>query len=595
MFKKRLQWKLSFFVCLVAVCLVIPIGLFLNIHIERYHYNQFIRGIEKGFSAYYFPENQILDAQAVYMEIRDIYSGIFNIAGDNRSYTVLDRKTNRVFSSDYSFLHKDDNMFLDELYRSGNFVRAVAGIPGQADILQTIGGQSFYDYARTVNNLVLYFRYYKADWSVMVGEFNTLILTALLLSLSAAFLIGLVLSKAVTIPIEGITEKTRRIAEGHFDQILEKQGNDEIGELASSINEMSKSLRSMVETISSEKNKLETIMDNMNEGIIAFDKKGEVILVNSMALSMLGRDTLSGSFGEFLRQYGIGTTEDEIVSDIADANGKNHYISREGTIISITFALVMDQEKRPESIILILRDITKQRKLEEMRKDFVANVSHELKTPLTSIKSYSETLLNGMVEDRDTLIRFLQVIDSETERMSNLVRNLLQLSSIDTDQMKLTRNRYQVGAMIQKTVEKLQIEAEKKQQHISVDIAYSGKAAFDYDKIQQVLINLLGNAIKYSEEKGSIQVSCREKEDFVWISVRDEGIGIPEKDLDKVFDRFYRVDKGRSRKMGGTGLGLAIAKEIVSAHRGEIFIQSKLNEGTEVTFTLPLKYMGGET
>ncbi|MFO7637022.1 MAG: ATP-binding protein [Clostridia bacterium] len=250
-------------------------------------------------------------------------------------------------------------------------------------------------------------------------------------------------------------------------------------------------------------------------------------------------------------------------------------------------------EKKPESVILILRDITRQQKLEDMRKEFVANVSHELKTPLTSIKSYSETLLSGMVEDQDTLIKFLRVIDSEAERMSNLVRDLLQLSSIDMDQLKLNKNRHVVMDLIQKTIEKVSFEADKKRQRITTDIRFEGKAPMDHDRIQQVLINLLGNAIKYTDEEGTIHVACWQQDDELRISVEDNGVGIPEKDLPRVFDRFYRVDKGRSRKMGGTGLGLAIAREIMLAHMGDISIESRLDEGTRVTLTLPLKYIGG--
>ncbi|MFO7635992.1 MAG: histidine kinase dimerization/phospho-acceptor domain-containing protein, partial [Clostridia bacterium] len=441
MFKKKLQWKLVLFICLVALCLVIPLGLYLNTSIEQYHYNQFVKGIEKGFASYRIPADTDLDAYTVYIEMRDIYAGAFNIYGDNRSYTILDRKTNRAYSSDFSYLHKDDETFVIELYRSENLVSAVAGSPLNNDTLKIIGDNSFYDYAYTVNNLVFYFRYYKADWQIMVSEFNTIILSALLVSLVVAFVVGYLLSKAITNPLETITTKTKSIAGGDFDQILEQRGTDEIGKLTSSINDMSRSLRNMLDEISNEKNKIEIIMNNMNEGIIAFDRLGEVLHVNHVALSMLGQESLSCTMNDFLRQYGIQSSEEEIIRDISQANGKNIQIKRAGTILNINFALVTDMEKKPESVILILRDITRQQKLEDMRKEFVANVSHELKTPLTSIKSYSETLLSGMVEDQDTLIKFLRVIDSEAERMSNLVRDLLQLSSIDMDQLKLNKNR----------------------------------------------------------------------------------------------------------------------------------------------------------
>lgn len=591
MVKRKLQWKIVLFIGIIAVCLVIPIGLLLNINIERFHYNEFRDGIEKGFDNYdpnKVNESGRLEPLQAYQDMLNLYTGLFDIVGDNKSFTIVDITDNTVHSIDYNYLNSDDDVFKYNLYMSSNFVKAAAGETGDDDKLVTISGKTFYDYAVNKAGLVYYFRYYKQDWQIMVAEFNRIVLVALGLSLLTAFIFGFLISKAITNPIENITEKTREIAEGKFGQVLDRQGSDEIGQLSSSINYMSQSLRRMLEEIKNEKGKVDTILNNMTDGIVAFSKEGFIIHANPEALIMLNRVRMDETLDQLLIEYHIDSTADEIMNDTEAVNDRKLLLQLDGRIMQLGFALFTDAEQKNEGSIMIMRDITEQQKLDTMQKEFVANVSHELKTPLTSIKSYTETLLSGAVDDKETEQRFLSVIESEANRMNELVRDLLQLSSLDMKRTVLNFRKHSIPWLIESTLEKVIVAVEEKEHEIKTNLIYTGKAVFDFDKIQRVLINLITNAIKYTDPGGEITISTIKDNGNIQIIVEDNGMGIPEKDLPRIFDRFYRVDKARSRKMGGTGLGLAIAREIVVAHNGDIKINSTADKGTEVIIEFPM-------
>ncbi len=588
MVRKTLQWKIVFFICVIALCLVIPIGLLLNINIENYHYNEFISGIEKGFETYDPVENKNATADSIYLDMSELYAGVFGIYGDNRSYTIVDARDNTLYSSDFNYLNSDSTLFINDLYLSDNFIRAAAGEIGNDDKIVSIGGSTFYDYAVKKDDFIIYFRYYKQDWQNMVSQFNKTVFSALAISLFIAFIFGFLISKAITNPIGNITKRTRDIAEGNFGQVLDKQGNDEIGQLTSSINYMSKSLRNMLEEIKNEKAKVDTILNSMTDGIIAFDGSGQMMHVNPGAMTFLNRVRLEENLDEFIREYNIDVTHEEIINNTNELNNRKIILKLGDRIMRVGFAVFSETDESREGCIVILRDVTEQQMLDNMQKEFVANVSHELKTPLTSIKSYTETLGSGMVEDKETEKRFLSVIESEVDRMSSLVTDLLQLSALDMKRTKLEFRKYSVNELIEKTLEKLDIAAKEKNHELTSTVTYPGKAVFDYEKLQRVLINIISNAIKYTEPGGRINISAQKVNGDIVFKVTDNGMGIPEKDLSRIFDRFYRVDKARSRKMGGTGLGLAIAREIASAHGGDIKIDSVENKGTEVTILIPL-------
>lgn len=597
MFLRSLQWRLVSIFILITIFLVVPIGLLLNKRVEVSSYDTFKEGIERGFQNWAVKSDAGVDDMIKSLNEDKDAIALFNIIGKYKSYTVISRDNIRdiKFSTDYVYNEEGRERFINEILASENLLAVMAGsIVGNSDKLVRADGRSFFDYARPVElsdgEYVLYFRYDSAAWTDITQDFNDIILSSLMFSIIFSLIVGYILSKTITVPIKRITHKAESIAAGDFDQVLEVKSQDEIGKLTGAFNYMAKSLKETLAEISREKNKVETILNYMTDGIIAFNMKGEVIHVNPAAKRMIGKNTFDGTFNEYAVRYGLDVTIEELMY-LDSFSTKETTVNANNRVIRIYFAVFADKENKPEGIIAVLQDVTEQEKLENMRREFVANVSHELKTPITSIKSYAETLLDGAMEDREISERFLNVINSEADRMTRLVKDLLQLSRLDNRQMKWNINPTSIVDLVKKACERMRIEAEGKKQnlecHVIGDIP---DIKVDRDRIEQVVINIISNAIKYTMEGGSISVYVRRVHDEVHIKVADTGIGIPEEDLPRIFERFYRVDKARSREMGGTGLGLSIAKEIVELHKGTISIKSEVDKGTEVTVKLPVEW-----
>jgi len=573
---------------MIAVCLIIPIGLFLNKSVEDQYYKDFKTGIDKGFKEWTLDVNEGVGAEQIYNDLRDNNASLFYIIGDNKSYTVVNRENNDLYSSDPGYDPNSKGHFLNELLDSENFVKALGGEVGGAKKLERYEDRDFFDYAIPMGNFVLYFRYYKDEWQPVIDNFNNIILSSLLIAFIIAFILGYMLSKTVTVPIVRIMHKTQRIAAGDFRQTLEVKSDDEIGKLTSTFNNMAKNLEDTLAQISSEKNKIETILNYMTDGVIAFNIDGKVIHTNPASRQMLGEEEFDRTFNEYAEKYGLNMTLEDIIY-LESPSSKEVKINVNDRTVRVYFAVFTDESKKPGGIIAVIQDITEQQKLENMRKEFVANVSHELRTPLTSIKSYAETLLDGALEDKETSERFLKVINSEADRMTRLVKDLLQLTRLDNQQMKWNMEELDFVDLVKGSVEKMQIEANNKRHKLECfTIGDIPPVSGDYDRLEQVVLNILSNAIKYTPDGGNITVYIGRMYNEVYAKVADTGIGIPQEDISRIFERFYRVDKARSREMGGTGLGLAIAKEIVEAHSGSIFIKSELGKGTEVTVRLPV-------
>ena len=594
MFLKSLQWSLVSFFCIISFCLIIPIGLFLNKEVEDSYYKTFKAGIENGFKAWNDEKFINADVKQVFEDITNNYAVLFSIIGQNKSFTVVDSSNNEIYSSDSRF-GEDKDKFFNDLLKSDNFVSAMKGEVGGEKKLMSYNGVQFFDYAKPVagGRFVLYFRYYKDEWKEILDNSNNAILTSLVVAFVVAFILGYMLSKTITVPIVRIMQNAQRLASGDFEHVLEVKSDDEIGKLTSAFNYMAKSLKDTLAEISSEKSKIETILDYMTDGVVAFNLKGQVIHANPAARKMLGSNVFDQTFDYYVKKYNFGFSLEDIIY-IESLSNREANISIEDKIIKAYFAVFSDKAKKPEGIIAVLHDITEQEKLENMRKEFVANVSHELRTPLTSIKSYAETLLDGALEDRMTTEKFLGVINSEADRMTRLVKDLLQLSRLDNLQMRWNMQDISIVDLVRGSIEKMEIEAKNKGQQLEFyvigDIPY---VRADYDGIEQVVLNVLSNAIKYTPENGKITVYISKIYNEVQIKVVDTGIGIPKEDIPRVFERFYRVDKARSREMGGTGLGLSIAKEIIEAHSGSVAIKSEPGKGTEVILKLPVADLEG--
>lgn len=430
------------------------------------------------------------------------------------------------------------------------------------------------------------------------SQARMIIIQAMLAALLITVGLGFFIARSITVPINDVTEKALKMSEGDFSQEVSVRSDDEIGRLAEMFNLLREKLDYTLAEINSEKNKLETILKNMGDGLLAVDNEGRIILANHAAMQMLDlkqKDIEDKSYAEIVGKFSKNLLYENIRERSLEG-GYHEVVEKAGRAYDVRYDRYTDESGQDMGMIVVFQDITEQQKLENMQRDFVANVSHELKTPLTTIKSYTETLMHTEINDCSTIEHFLRIIDEETDRMSRLVRNLLQLSKLDYKQEKWFKKDTNLVNVVKTALSKVEMTAANKdQQLISLfDPKQRIMTVIDRDRIDQVLLNVLTNAIKYTPEGGKIEVDVFSEDPMAKVVIADSGIGIAEKEIPRVFERFYRVDKARSREMGGTGLGLSIAKQIVEEHGGTIAIQSKLGEGTRVTISLPLSPTRGQ-
>lgn len=427
---------------------------------------------------------------------------------------------------------------------------------------------------------------------------NSIFISGLLLALALTAVLGVILAHTITSPIKELTRRATAVAEGQFHQKTPVLGNDEIGQLSKAFNYMTSRLQDALAQNEEEKEKLASILTNMSDGVIAADEKHQVILMNRRASEMLRVQAQAVSGKDIMTLLHLPLEERAVLERGTMHSTILEIDSPEGDmfLIRVTFTPIHRREFGVSGTIAVLQDVTEQEKLEASRREFVANVSHELRTPLTTIKSYTEALEDGALEDPELGPRFASVIQNQTERMIRLVTDLLHLSRLDSKEALLRKQSTGVLEMLEEVVDRFSFQMQEKGVRPEIFIEDGVDTAWmDRDQIDQVLDNLISNAMKYTPEGGKITFEARRVDDgMIAISVKDNGIGIPKRDLERIFERFYRVDKARARNMGGTGLGLSIAREIVKAHGGTITLDSELGEGTAVTFTLPTQEQGGE-
>lgn len=419
-----------------------------------------------------------------------------------------------------------------------------------------------------------------------------LFVQATFLAIVIAIVIALVLSQGLTRPIEEMRQQALRISEGVYNYPATIYGTDELGELANTINELAIKVKDAQESTESERQRLDGILRHMTDGVIGTDHRGKVLLVNDRALSLLNLREDQAHGQSILKFLGI---EDQF--KLNDLFRKEQEIlmvqdDAEQSIYKGEFSIIKRDSGFISGLVCVLTDVTEQQKTEQERRDFVSNVSHELRTPLTSIKSYSEALAEGAWQDESIAPHFLEVIESESNRMIRMISNLLDLSKIDGGQIVLNKDYVDLKRVLNFILDRLeftvandpngenyQIVREFTPRDIYVDI--------DQDRMTQVIDNLLNNAIKYSPDGGTVTVRLSEEQGYVKVSVIDEGLGISKSDAERLFERFYRVDKARSREQGGSGLGLAISKEVIELHGGQIWVESVEGKGSNFSFTLP--------
>ncbi|MBP8691190.1 MAG: HAMP domain-containing protein [Sedimentibacter sp.] len=417
-----------------------------------------------------------------------------------------------------------------------------------------------------------------------VNESMQIMTQATIIALTITVFLGLLLSTSITGPIKELTLKARQMSLGDFDQKVSVKSDDEIGQLGNMFNFLIDQLKRSMSSLQQEKNKMETTLTYMADGVLTVDLSGNIIHANPVAKNLLSIKSTDEKFDDVIVNLTDTITIDYIKSK--DYHG-TYLAEKNGETYNIDYAPFMNNKNEVGGVILVFKNITEQHRIDRLQKEFVANVSHELKTPITTIKSYAETLLDGALEEKETAEEFLNVINSESDRMSRLVTDLLLLSRMDYEQTNWHKERINLQDMVNIAVKKLQMQAKEKNISIHVSIPDDIDILFDRDGFEQIILNIAGNAVKYTPENGNIWIEAKTTKKDVIVSIKDDGFGIPKEDQDRIFDRFYRVEKARARGLGGTGLGLSIAKQIAEAHNSTITVKSQINKGTEMIITIP--------
>jgi two-component system phosphate regulon sensor histidine kinase PhoR len=414
----------------------------------------------------------------------------------------------------------------------------------------------------------------------------------LFLALLLTAMIGMRIAKGIAKPIEEMIDVSEKLREKDYEARVRLRPKGELGKLATAINILASSLQEQMEKIQENEQQLSGVLKNMTSGVLLVDKDGNILLSNRAIRNMLGSDqeTFTGKpHMEAIKNAGLSRLIDQCLEEQAEIRDEIQLYYPDERILDVHLAPYVGENGKLKGIVAVLHDITDIRRLEKMRSEFIANVSHELKTPITSVKGFTETLLDGAMEDEEALHHFLTIIHKESDRLHRLINDILHLSKIEQHKIALDMEPVNVTEIIEHVADTVRKDVEKKELELMIpgnrEIWIEGQK----DRIQQVVLNLVSNAIAYTPPGGKIAVSVEEKGEKIELRVQDTGIGISQKDLPRLFERFYRVDKARSRNSGGTGLGLAIVKHLVESHQGEIKVESEEGKGTTFTVVLPKK------
>lgn len=424
-----------------------------------------------------------------------------------------------------------------------------------------------------------------------IEEINQILAGGVAVSLSITIIIGIFIAQTMTRPISDMRRQAQTMAKGDFSRKVRVYGNDEIGQLAIAFNHLTNQLQESQSTTESERRKLASVLENMTDGVIATDRKGRVSLINDSALAMLRltRDlVLNRPITSILGVEQEYAFEDLI--QLKESIALDFSTDEQPAILRANFSVTQRETGFVNGLIVVLHDNTEQEKIDMERREFVSNVSHELRTPLTTMRSYLEALADGAWQDKEIAPSFLHVTQTETERMIRLVNDLLKLSRMDSEDYDLNLEWVEFNDFFASIIDRFEFS---KSQDVKFNRLLSNEDFFveiDTDKMTQVIDNIISNAMKYSPDGGEICFSVAQSDDQIQVMISDEGMGIPKANVKRIFERFYRADRARSRALGGTGLGLAIAREMIMAHGGDIWAESEEGKGTTIYFTLPIEH-----
>lgn len=445
-----------------------------------------------------------------------------------------------------------------------------------------------------VNDQPFYIRlsFSLAEVEQSISELTLVMVVGLCILFAIAALASYRIAQSLTRPIERINQVAKKIKSLDYRARVENIKHDEIGELAHTINSMAESLQIQMTRIKQNENHLQSVLANMINGVVLMDESGKIVIMNSRAEEILGISSVNligKHYTQIKQQYELLQLIHEGFETRLLIHDEINFYYPEERLLELNLVPITEGHQEYGGLLLVLQDVSAFRRLERMRSEFVANVSHELKTPIAAVKGFSETLLAGAVKDEEIAMSFLQIIYDESERLNRLIGDILELSKIESRRTALMLTPVELTEFLKHTVQILEVSAQKKNIDIRFEMEEELYIEGDEDRLRQIFVNLLSNAINYTPEDGKVTIKVHEKNsDLVAISISDTGVGIPEKDLPRIFERFYRVDKARSRNSGGTGLGLSIVKHLIDMHKGNITVTSTVGKGSTFVIELPI-------
>ncbi|SBV93330.1 ATPase/histidine kinase/DNA gyrase B/HSP90 domain protein [uncultured Eubacteriales bacterium] len=590
---RSLHMKLVLIMVLLIVSLMTVVGAFLINSVSSFYLHDFYEQMALVFSQ---GNDLALDLRAQAAEgqsdeefiqgVLEAYVGDMGVDRRNRNYYILDGQTAK-------YLAGSDDVEGPTLNLTNNITYAMNHPDDKTGGNKSDPSADYMDVAvpfqRGESRYIIYVRDNRVTMRDLNSELFMLILEALIFGLIISVLLSFLLSKTMITPIERLTAGAERVAKGDFSYKIEVASRDEIGVLTGTFNNMARQLQDTLREVGNERNKLGTLFLHMTDGVVAFDRDGRLVQSNPAAERMLGRSLAVDSegigydvlFGDIATLPAVLTVEQQgYLGGMRETGGR---------ILELLLAPISGETAL--GVMVVIHDVTEQRRTEEMRREFVANVSHELRTPLTNIRSYAETLVDNAGNlPEDTEKNFLGVILNESDRMTHIVQDLLTLSRFDSGRDELRLELFSFEEAIRSVYNAVLLDAQRHGHAVRLDLpAGLPDIRGDRERLVQVMMNVMANAIKYTPDGGKIEVSAGQGRGRVWMEVADNGMGIPPEDRPRIFERFYRVDKARSRESGGTGLGLSIAKEIVERHEGTIRLVDKKGPGLTVRIEMKIK------
>ena len=599
-FFKSIQWKLVVIYALLILVAMQVIGVYFVRSLERQYINNFSQSLvdRANLLSYNVSEgiasnggdstsdqqlNQVLDqllsefteSTTLADDIREVQiidtnSVVRATSNPNNQSLVGQRTANSFIQKSFATSGAQETL----VYEDSNERMRVVAVPVKSEVDGTTTGMIYIEASmQSIYN--------------QMEQVTRILATGTLIALIITSILGILLSRTITRPIADMRRQAVEMRKGNFSRKVKVYSDDEVGQLAYSFNELTDELMEANATTEAERRRLTSVLENMSDGVVATDRSLRVILMNDQARDMIGlaEEEAMGANLQNLLEF-----DDEIVIP-EDGTMPPKLIDlstdEELFLVRAYFSPIQKHSGPITGLIVVLHDVTEQEQVEQDRREFVANVSHELRTPLTTMRSYLEVLAEGAYKDDELAPRFLETTQNETERMIRLVNDLLQLSKMDSKEYTMQKVKFDFIQFFNDIIERHEMTKGETIQFRRKLMKRRVYVHADQDKMTQVIDNIITNAIKFSPEGGTITFRTMLRAKRLVIGIKDEGVGIPKSNLKKIFERFYRVDKARARNIGGTGLGLSIAKEVVSAHGGDIWAESEFGRGTTIYFTIP--------